>query len=121
MIWSAICVGLLIELPLALDVEIWTDQAEHRTWFVWLDDSSASMNRVGSILGFLLAFRANQGYARWWEARVKWGVVIGKCLRCAQLAGMHINDAARRDRIFKWLIAFPVLLKGGINGANAEP
>lgn len=31
---------------------------------------------LGTVLGLLLAFRSNQAYDRWWEARNAWGVIV---------------------------------------------
>ena len=30
---------------------------------------------IGTLLFFLVTFRSSQAYARWWEARMQWGVV----------------------------------------------
>ncbi|NIG53396.1 bestrophin family protein [Chitinophaga sp. Cy-1792] len=31
---------------------------------------------LGTVLSLLLAFRSNQGYDRWWEARTIWGAIV---------------------------------------------
>src|SRR5687767_8555096 len=31
---------------------------------------------LGTIISLLLAFRANQAYDRWWEARIIWGAIV---------------------------------------------
>ena len=31
---------------------------------------------LGTVIGLLLAFRTNSGYARWWEARTLWGAIV---------------------------------------------
>jgi len=31
---------------------------------------------LGTIISLLLAFRANQAYDRWWEARIVWGAIV---------------------------------------------
>src|ERR1700744_160644 len=31
---------------------------------------------LGTVISLLLAFRANQAYDRWWEARIIWGAIV---------------------------------------------
>lgn len=31
---------------------------------------------LGTAISLLLAFRTNQGYQRWWEARIVWGAIV---------------------------------------------
>ncbi|MFA9193737.1 bestrophin family ion channel [Flavobacterium sp. FBOR7N2.3] len=31
---------------------------------------------VGTIISLLLAFKSNQAYDRWWEARIVWGAIV---------------------------------------------
>ena len=31
---------------------------------------------LGTVLSLLLAFRSNQAYDRWWEARIIWGAIV---------------------------------------------
>ena len=31
---------------------------------------------LGTIISLLLAFRSNQAYDRWWEARIIWGAIV---------------------------------------------
>ena len=45
---------------------------------------------MGSILSLLLAFRSNQAYDRWWEARTLWGGIVNDS---RTLARMVINFA----------------------------
>jgi putative membrane protein len=34
---------------------------------------------LGTIISLLLAFRSNQAYDRWWEARTLWGAIVNDC------------------------------------------
>jgi putative membrane protein len=36
----------------------------------------AVLSIVGTVLSLLLAFRSNQAYDRWWEARTLWGAIV---------------------------------------------
>ncbi|PTS98813.1 hypothetical protein DBR27_14130, partial [Flavobacterium sp. HMWF030] len=31
---------------------------------------------IGTIISLLLAFKSNQAYDRWWEARIVWGAIV---------------------------------------------
>ena len=31
---------------------------------------------IGTIISLLLAFKSNQAYDRWWEARTVWGAIV---------------------------------------------
>lgn len=39
-------------------------------------ESTAGVS-IQTILSFLIVFRTNQSYNRWWEARVLWGKMLG--------------------------------------------
>ena len=43
-------------------------------WLQWLDESKVVV--IGGFLSFLLVFRTNTCYARWWEARCHWGNIV---------------------------------------------
>lgn len=52
-------------------------------------------------LGLLLVFRTNSSYARWLEARVKWGNIITQSRNLIRMATtfIDINDPASRDAL----------------------
>jgi putative membrane protein len=66
----------------------------------------------GLVLSFLIAFRNNHAYERWWEARRFWGQLINEnrnlCLKVKVLPGL---DAKDRDGIGRLVIAFGEALK----------
>jgi putative membrane protein len=66
----------------------------------------------GLALGFLIGFRNNQAYDRWWEARKLWGQLINEnrtlCLKVRSIVGIKRAD---RDRIGHILIDFAESLK----------
>ncbi len=108
---------------------IWAVDYEHLPHVEWGAESTV-LN--GVVLGFLIAFRNNQAYDRWWEARKLWGQLINEnrnlCLKVRTLAGI---DPADRQRIGELLIAFAAALKDRLRrdvaaahprpGAGAEP
>ena len=54
----------------------------------------------GLVLGFLLSFRNNHAYDRWWEARKLWGQLVNDsrnlCLKACAIRGNRDCRAARR-------------------------
>jgi putative membrane protein len=47
---------------------------------------------LGTIISLLLAFRSNQAYDRWWEARVIWGAIVNDSRTLSRLVSSFIND-----------------------------
>lgn len=47
-------------------------------WFIpWSFQVPISMAAIlGTCIALLLAFRTNQAYDRWWEARIAWGAIV---------------------------------------------
>jgi len=66
----------------------------------------------GLVLSFLIGFRNNHAYDRWWEARKLWGQLINEsrnlCLKVRVLAGI---EPAGREGIGRLVIAFGEALK----------
>jgi ion channel-forming bestrophin family protein len=66
----------------------------------------------GLALGFLVGFRNQHAYDRWWEARKLWGQLINEnrnlCLKIRALLGV---DAEDRDAVGRLVIAFSEALK----------
>lgn len=104
-LWSIVAVVVIIEIPHALGMAN-SESAEWRhSWREYMQEAETEINKAGSALAFLLAFRLNRSFGRWWEARVLWGKTMGKCIRTAQLVGCHLSEPARKERVFKWLSA----------------
>jgi len=79
----------------------------------------------GLVLSFLIAFRNNHAYDRWWEARKLWGQLINEsrnlCLKVRVLAGI---EPAGRERIAMLVIAFGEAVKDHLrrdNGSDEAP
>ena len=52
--------------------------------FDFIAGSGAAVGVVGSLLAFALVFRTSICYARWWEARCLWGLLIYASINLAQ-------------------------------------
>ena len=75
----------------------------------------------GLALSFLIGFRNNHAYDRWWEARKLWGQLINEnrnlCLKVQSLAGI---DAADRDALGQLIITFADSLKDQLRGREGS-
>ena len=84
-------------------------QFEHLPQIEWGAESTV-VN--GLALSFLIGFRNNHAYDRWWEARKLWGQLINEnrnlCLKVRSLAGI---DAADREAVGRLIITFAESLK----------
>jgi ion channel-forming bestrophin family protein len=82
---------------------------EHLPSIEW-GAESAVVNGIG--LSFLIAFRNNHAYDRWWEARKLWGQLINEnrnfCLKIRTLSNI---DAADRQGVAGLIAAFGDVLK----------
>ena len=87
----------------------WIVKAEH---FQHIDWGAESTVLNGLVLGFLIAFRNNHAYARWWDARRLWGELINESRNlCLKVRSLVQIDAADRDRIGRLVSEFGPALK----------
>jgi putative membrane protein len=104
----------------------WLIQFEHLPRIEW-GAESAVVNGLG--LSFLIAFRTNHAYDRWWEARKLWGQLINETRNlCLKIRTQTQIDAADRDRVARLLASFGEVLKdhlrrrgGSDEAATKEP
>jgi putative membrane protein len=62
---------------------------------------------AGAVLGFLLVFRTNAGYDRWYEGRRQWGQIVNQSRNLAITTLTHgPDDAAWRESVIRWIVAF---------------
>ena len=73
-------------------------EIEHLPHIDWGAESTV-LN--GLVLGFLLSFRNNHAYDRWWEARKLWGQLVNDsrnlCLKVRALAELGARRPRRRS------------------------
>ena len=87
-------VGLYSLLP------VWK---EHSRFAHWGDIPSQFHAALTLILGWLLVFRTNSGYGRWWEARTLWGSLINAIrnlsIKVNRLSSLTPDDATQLERL----------------------
>jgi putative membrane protein len=81
----------------------------------------------GTILSLLLAFRSNQAYDRWWEARMIWGAIVNDSRSFGRqvlttMENPHNEDIkAFQDRMILRQIAWCYALAKSLGGADPLP
>jgi len=82
---------------------------------------------LGTIISLLLAFRSNQAYDRWWEARTLWGSIVNDSRSFARQTLTFVDNSydnedrsSLRERIIKRQIAWVYSLSKHLRGQNAH-
>ncbi|MEI6949230.1 bestrophin family ion channel [Paraflavisolibacter sp. H34] len=55
---------------------------------------------MGTVISLLLAFRSNQAYDRWWEARTVWGAIVNDSRTLARQIKTLSKEAYEGDELF---------------------
>jgi putative membrane protein len=82
---------------------------------------------LGTIISLLLAFRSNQAYDRWWEARILWGKIVNDCRTFTRQVLTFVDSShdgeqkrALKERIIKRQMAWCYSLSCHLRGQNAK-
>jgi putative membrane protein len=82
---------------------------------------------LGTIISLLLAFRSNQAYDRWWEARILWGTIVNDCRTYTRQILTFVDSSydgdekwALKERIVKRQIAWCYSLSRHLRKQNAK-
>jgi len=80
---------------------------------------------LGTIISLLLAFRSNQAYDRWWEARTLWGAIVNDSRSIARQILSFVENPYDQDeietfkeRFIKRQIAWCYALSQSLRGFN---
>jgi putative membrane protein len=107
----AILVGLYSTLA------VWKEYSS----FSHLADTPAEIHAaITVVLGWLLVFRTNTAYARWWEARTLWGQLVNIARNTAIKTSQLVNlPEDSRQHIQRVLVAFPYVLRDHLRGESS--
>ncbi|MGA0556681.1 bestrophin family protein [Larkinella sp. VNQ87] len=75
---------------------------------------------LGTCISLLLAFRTNQAYERWWEARIVWGAIVNDSRSFIRQVQMFLPDGPNRQLMLQafvqrqcaWCFALGDTLRG---------
>ena len=65
-----------IELALVVIYAVGFELVHHLFHIIHINIPVAVPAIIGTIISLLLAFKSNQAYDRWWEARIIWGAIV---------------------------------------------
>ncbi len=101
--WLALLVGAYSVLPIAI---------EYSPYRAINEMPSEFHGALSLVLGWMLVFRTNTAYSRWWEARTLWGALVNACrnlsIKVSRLGDLTDEELSRAQRL---IIAFPVALR----------
>ena len=104
--WSLL-VGLYASVPLLVRLP---DAAS-------LDATTVVDAAIAFALGFLLVFRMNRAYERWWEARTLWGKLVNVSRNLAiKSRELAAPDAAERVQLRKFVVGHAYALRDHLRG-----
>ena len=72
---------------------------------------STTVTTVGGALFFLMVFRTNASYDRWWEGRKRWGMVINRTRDFARQTCTFVDEFYLTDNLVRWTVAFAYCMK----------
>jgi ion channel-forming bestrophin family protein len=82
---------------------------------------------MGTVISLLLAFRSNQAYDRWWEARTIWGAIVNDSRTLARQINWFIHSSEQdeqahffRSRFIKRQIAWCYSLSRSLRGQDSQ-
>lgn len=96
---------------------VWNDRVPESDLAVIPSEIHAALTLV---LGWLLVFRTNTAYSRWWEARTLWGRLVNASRNLAEKLTCLVDlpsDHLRRFR--RPLLAFPFALKDHLRSEDS--
>ena len=89
---------------------------EHLPHIEWGAESTV-LN--GLVLGFLISFRNNHAYDRWWEARKLWGQLINESRNlCLKVRALPEIASDERQAMGRLVIAFDAGARCSTSGKN---
>jgi putative membrane protein len=111
--------AILVVYGLAVGFFIQFEQLPKIEWGA----ESAVVNGLG--LSFLIAFRTNHAYDRWWEARKVWGQLINETRNfCLKIRTLRNIDSTDRQSVASLFAAFGDVLKDHVrrrDGSDEPP
>src|SRR5262249_22464169 len=116
-LWTSL--GLLTGYGLLVGVVVDLEHLAHVEWGA----ESTVLN--GLVLGFLISFRNNSAYDRWWDARKLWGQLINESRNlCLKIRALNGVEPVERATIGRLVNAFSVALMNHLrrpDGSDEPP
>ena len=89
----------------------------------WLDDIENCKNAVsviGTLFVFILVFRFNACYDRWWESRIFWGDIVSSSLELGMMNRRWLSDDDLMDKFSRFIVVFSYACKSLLRGKSLK-
>lgn len=91
-------------------------------WFLTIPVAIPAL--LGTCISLLLAFRTNQSYERWWEARIAWGAIVNDSRSFIRQLQMFLPDGPEQQAILHSFVqrhcAWCYVLGDSLRGADVS-
>ncbi len=84
-------------------------------------DFTAEALLAGIIFGWLLSFRTQAAYSRWWDARSLWGQLVNDSRNLGLKTGAVVPDPVERARMCDLLVRFAESLRDHLRRPKGAP
>ena len=84
-------------------------------------DRAAEAVVAGIIFGWLMSFRTQTSYKRWWEGRSLWGQLVNDSRNLALKAAAFVPDPAEREKLGAALVRFAEALRDHLRLPKGAP
>ncbi len=76
---------------------------------------------VGILFGWLMSFRTQTSYARWWDGRSLWGQLVNESRNLALKATAYVGDSSEREKLSAALVRFAETLRDHLRRPRKAP
>ncbi|HSQ56716.1 MAG TPA: bestrophin family ion channel, partial [Gemmata sp.] len=74
-------------------------------------DHTGEAVMAGIVFGWLLSFRTQTAYARWWDGRSLWGQLVNDSRNLFLKSAQYISDPAEREALAAGVVRFAEVLR----------
>jgi len=110
---------LLVAATSSLTVYVLRRDGVDPEWLEWMSESYGTVRIIGGFLTFVLVFRTNVCYSRWWEGRCSWGRICQGSLDMASVSSCWY-PADLADRMATFIIVLAHCAKAACRGNTLQ-
>ncbi|MBA4186879.1 MAG: hypothetical protein C0467_02555 [Planctomycetaceae bacterium] len=82
---------------------------------------ASDMVIVSILFGWLMSFRTQTSYARWWEGRSLWGQLVNDSRNLTLKAASYVRDVPEREKLGAILVRFAETLRNRLRQPKSTP
>ncbi|HVL13020.1 MAG TPA: bestrophin family ion channel [Gemmata sp.] len=84
-------------------------------------DRTGEAIMAGILFGWLMSFRTQSAYARWWDGRSLWGQLVNDSRNLFLKSAAYVPDAAERERLVAAVVRFADVLRDRLRTPKGTP